>query len=102
MDFSEVLEYLKDGGKVRREKWARNGLFLKIDIVDNKEIIYKYNGDNKCKWVVAQHDILAKDWDICEEEYVSLQTLTKILKTQYIPNCLPDDFRREYHETIQS
>ena len=70
MNFSEALQSLKLGSKIRRSNWNGKGMYLEIQIPDENSkmtlpyIYIKTACDNLVPWLASQTDILAEDWVI--------------------------------------
>lgn len=82
MTFSEALDFLKDGYKVRRSGWNGKDQYLEIGTAisyttANGTIMYASNADIGSKaivfngtrgtqvgWLASQSDMLAEDWEI--------------------------------------
>ena len=71
MKFTEILENLKKGEKVTREKWEKPGDSCAIDFImydQNKgKFMFCYN-DNYHSFIFVDEDIVAEDWKIYEEK----------------------------------
>ena len=77
MNFSQALEILKAGYRIRRPGWKVTGLWLKIEFFDDpdeeelgatKILLIYYSQHNegtriKTVWTIPQADILADDWE---------------------------------------
>lgn len=77
MNFSQALEILKEGYRVRRRGWKVPRLWLKIELLDDlnagkiadpKILLIYYAKVNpgttiKTYWTPTQSDILADDWE---------------------------------------
>jgi hypothetical protein len=68
MTFSQALELLKDGVRIRREGWNGKGMWLALQVPDalsKMTLPYIYmrtvTGD-LVPWLASQTDILASDW----------------------------------------
>lgn len=66
MNFSRMLEHLKDGDEFTRTGW--NGKDLKIGMVEDNRccnggwIGFYKNDVLICPWTASQSDLLADDW----------------------------------------
>lgn len=71
MKFTEILENLKKGERVTREKWEKPGDSCAIDFImydQNKgKFMFCYN-DNYHSFIFDDEDIIAEDWKIYEEK----------------------------------
>lgn len=71
MKFTEILEELKKGEKVTREKWEKPGDSCAIDFImyDQKKDKCEFYRDGKYydEFVWVYEDIIAEDWKIYEE-----------------------------------
>lgn len=71
MEFTEILEELKKGEKVTREKWEKPGDSCAIDFImyDQKKDKCEFYRDGKYydEFVWVYEDIIAEDWKIYEE-----------------------------------
>lgn len=71
MKFTEILENLKKGKKVTREKWEKPGDSCAIDFImyDQKKDKCEFYRDGKYydEFVWVYEDIIAEDWKIYEE-----------------------------------
>lgn len=71
MKFTEILENLKKGEKVIREKWEKPGDSCAIDFImyDQKKDKCEFYRDGKYydEFVWVYEDIIAEDWKIYEE-----------------------------------
>lgn len=71
MKFTEILEELKKGERVTREKWEKPGDSCAIDFImydQNKgKFMFCYN-DNYHSFIFDDEDIIAEDWKIYEEK----------------------------------
>lgn len=78
-DFSNALQFLKDGERVRRRGWNGKGIFLEMQRPDeNSKMTAPYifidstglQTDNpdapkkRVPWVASQTDLLAEDWEM--------------------------------------
>ena len=72
MKFTEILEELKKGKKVTREKWEKPGDSCAIDFImyDQKKDKCEFYRDGKYydEFVWVYEDIIAEDWKIYEEK----------------------------------
>jgi len=72
MKFTEILEELKKGEKVTREKWGKLGGSCAIDFImyDQKKDKCEFYQDGKYydEFVWIYEDIIAEDWKIYEEK----------------------------------
>ena len=68
MDFSRILQYLKDGAVVRRESWSGNkSIFLSKGIDDMLPFMCINTKDgHKGVYSVTACDLLAEDWVVIE------------------------------------
>lgn len=76
MTFSEALELLKQGKKLRRTGWNGKGMWVELqrpDLGSKMNLPYLYlttpNEPSKfpyslVPWLASQTDILAEDWEI--------------------------------------
>lgn len=74
MDFGKALAVLKSGGKVQRDGWNGNGMWLELQTPDaNSKMTLPYLYLNypddapntpgaRVPWVASQTDVLAEDW----------------------------------------
>lgn len=71
MKFTEILEELRKGKKVTREKWEKPGDSCAIDFImyDQKKDKCEFYRDGKYydEFVWVYEDIIAEDWKIYEE-----------------------------------
>ena len=71
MKFTEILEELRKGKKVTREKWEKPGDSFAIDFImyDQKKDKCEFYRDGKYydEFVWVYEDIIAEDWKIYEE-----------------------------------
>lgn len=71
MEFTEILEELKKGKKVTREKWEKPGDSCAIDFImyDQKKDKCEFYRDGKYydEFVWVYEDIIAEDWKVYEE-----------------------------------
>lgn len=71
MKFTEILENLKKGERVTREKWEKPGDSCAIDFImyDQKKDKCEFYRDDKYydEFVWVYEDIIAEDWKIYEE-----------------------------------
>lgn len=63
MDFGEALQSMKDGAKVRRERWIEECFIYLAN--DNR--LRDEEGDDYLKQQGITEDILANDWEEVEE-----------------------------------
>lgn len=72
MKFTEILENLKKGERVTREKWEKPGDSCAIDFImyDQKKDKCEFYRDGKYydEFVWVYEDIIAEDWKIYEEK----------------------------------
>lgn len=72
MKFTEILEELRKGKKVTREKWEKPGDSCAIDFImyDQKKDKCEFYRDGKYydEFVWVYEDIIAEDWKIYEEK----------------------------------
>ncbi len=68
MDFSHVLQYLKDGAVARRESWSGNkSIFLAKDVVGMLPFFCINTKDgHKGVYTATACDLLAEDWMVIE------------------------------------
>lgn len=87
MNFSRVLEHLKEGDKVARSGWNGKGMFLFLVpgstfvvnrppllgiYLEGTEIDYhahidmKTADDKVVPWLASQTDLLAEDWEVID------------------------------------
>jgi hypothetical protein len=66
MDFGQALAAMKSGRKVTRAAWGSEGMWLKH--VPDKQCFEIFSTEIMMpyKWVPAQGDLLADDWEILE------------------------------------
>ena len=79
LNFSEALNFLKEGGRLARVGWNGRGIFIKIQRPDeNSKMTSPYifidttglQTDNESApkslvpWIASQTDILADDWEV--------------------------------------
>lgn len=70
MNFGEVIEILKQGGKAQRKGWNGKGMFIEAQFPDKYSkmtqpyIFLKTADDNNIPWTASQSDIFAEDWRI--------------------------------------
>lgn len=68
MNFGEALVYLRMGKKVQRTGWNGKGMWLALQVPDEKSkmtlpYIYMYTADkNLVPWLASQTDVLSSDW----------------------------------------
>lgn len=68
MNFGEALQTLKGGGRVTREGWNKQGMYLQIQNPDehsmNRQsyIFIVPSEDQRVPWVASQPDMLSEDW----------------------------------------
>lgn len=69
MKFTEILENLKKGERVTREKWEKPGCTIDFIVYDQDKgkFLLFYNG-NCHSFVFNDEDIVAEDWKIYEEK----------------------------------
>lgn len=69
MKFTEILEELRKGKKVTREKWEKPGCTIDFIVYDQDKgkFLLFYNG-NCHSFVFNDEDIVAEDWKIYEEK----------------------------------
>lgn len=69
MKFTEILEELRKGKKVTREKWEKPGCTIDFIVYDQDKgkFLLFYNG-NCYSFVFNDEDIVAEDWKIYEEK----------------------------------
>lgn len=67
LNFSQVLNALKEGKKVAREYWVNNGVFIKLEDIGmtNKEIVM-YRREEKFILNLSNDSIMAEDWKIID------------------------------------
>ena len=71
-NFSEALEWVKNGAKIARSGWNGKGMWLKLQTPDEHSkmtlpYLYMFTVDgNYVPWLASQTDILAEDWGIVE------------------------------------
>ena len=72
MKFTEILEELKKGEKVTREKWEKHGDSCAIDFIvydqDKGKCVFYRAGEYYDEFVFVYEDITAEDWKIYEEK----------------------------------
>lgn len=69
MKFTEILEELKKGEKVTREKWEKPSCTIDFIVYDqNKGKFMLCYNDNYHSFVFLDEDIIAEDWKIYEEK----------------------------------
>lgn len=72
MKFTEILENLKKGERVTREKWEKPGDSCAIDFImyDQKKDKCEFYRDGKYydEFVWVYEDIIAEDWEIYKEK----------------------------------
>lgn len=68
MKFTEILEELKKGEKVTREKWEKSDCTIDFVVYDQNKgkFMFCYN-DNYHSFIFVDEDIIAEDWKIYEE-----------------------------------
>lgn len=68
LNFSNALNIVKMGGKVRREGWNGAGMYIELQTPTEtskmgRPYIFMYPVDGKLvPWVASQTDLLAEDW----------------------------------------
>ena len=64
MKFEEILEPLRNGGRVRRKNW-KNGVYAKI----GKDNVLCLNGGDlpECYWIIKSVELIKTDWEIYHE-----------------------------------
>lgn len=69
MKFTEILEELKKGEKVTREKWGEPDCTIDFIVYDQNKgkFMFCYN-DNYHSFIFDDEDIIAEDWKIYEEK----------------------------------
>lgn len=69
MKFTEILEELKKGKKVTREKWGEPDCTIDFIVYDQNKgkFMFCYN-DNYHSFIFVDEDIIAEDWKIYEEK----------------------------------
>lgn len=69
MKFTEILEELKKGEKVTREKWGEPDCTIDFIVYDQNKgkFMFCYN-DNYHSFIFVDEDIIAEDWKIYEEK----------------------------------
>ena len=73
LTFSQALERMKRGTRVRRRGWATKGAWIKIHDYPNSQISpciawYAPLAYIQPGWTCSQADMLAEDWELCGEE----------------------------------
>lgn len=72
MKFTEILETLKKGEKLTREKWEKHGDSCAIDFIvydqDKGKCVFYRAGEYYDDFVFVYEDITAEDWKIYEEK----------------------------------
>ena len=72
MKFTEILEELKKGERVTREKWEKPGDYCTIDFImydqDKGKCVFYRAGEYYDDFVFVYEDITAEDWKIYEEK----------------------------------
>ena len=69
MNFGEVIEHLKEGGRAARAGWNGKGMYIELQVPDEnskmtRPYIYMKTADDQfVPWVASQSDLLAEDWD---------------------------------------
>lgn len=68
MKFTEILEELRKGKKVTREKWGEPDCTIDFIVYDQDKgkFMFCYN-DNYHSFVFVDEDIIAEDWEVYEE-----------------------------------
>lgn len=71
MKFTEILEELRKGKKVTREKWEKHGDSCAIDFIvydqDKGKCVFYRAGEYYDEFVFVYEDITAEDWKIYKE-----------------------------------
>lgn len=68
LNFSEALDYLKNGSKIAREGWNGKGMYLALQKPDEnskmkRPYIYIVPSEEfVVPWVASQADLLSEDW----------------------------------------
>lgn len=74
INFSEALEYLKDGGRVSRDGWNGRGMWAQLQYPDTnskmtRPYLYLKAVDGSIgPWLPSQTDLLADDWNLHPKE----------------------------------
>ena len=69
MNFGEAIEVLKSGGRVTRPSWNGKGMYLELQIPDERSdmgrpYIYMAHADGVLgPWNATQSDMLGEDWE---------------------------------------
>lgn len=107
MKFTEILEELRKGKKVTREKWEKPGDSCAIDFIiyDQKKDKCELYRDGKYydEFVWVYEDIIAEDWKLYEEKeknkswkpkegdtYFYISGRGEVISGNFIP-CIPSD-----------
>ena len=67
-DFGQAIEDLKNGGRVARQGWNGQGMWLELQVPDEHSkmtqpyIYIKTVQDDLIPWLASQADMLADDW----------------------------------------
>lgn len=81
MKFEEILPFLRDGWKIRRNNpsWlnSMNYIFLGRDIYGAPKIRANYNEGAPEIYIICSSDIKADDWELIAVQKVKLRDLTK-------------------------
>ena len=72
-DFSDALNELKNGGRIRRRGWNGKGMWIALQTPDaNSKMTLPYiymstaQGD-LVPWLASQTDLLSEDWEVASE-----------------------------------
>ena len=103
-NFGWALEQLKNGLRVRRKGWNGNGIFLELQVPDDKSkmtqpfIFIDTTGlqtDNpnapkgRVPWFASQTDLLCEDWEILEDSDDGFCSVFQVIR--------PDGTNSSYH-----
>ena len=85
MDFSEALDALKEGKKIRRVGWNGKGQYVQLAYMDtcimsdgtaisepvpanfgSRFLMFVGTSGYQCGWLASQADLLAEDWEIVD------------------------------------
>lgn len=92
MKFEEILPFLRDGWKIRRNNplWlnSMNYIFLGRDIYGAPKIRANYNEGAPEIYIICSSDIKADDWELIAAQKVKLRDLTEEqFDKWYLKNC---------------
>ena len=104
MNFEQVLEALKKGGRITNKNWNGKDMYLEMQVPDTNSkmsspYIYIKTADNKLvPWLASQGDLFSEEWEIVPQE----QDIRLILPKTFLgcagtscKNCLMNEFRHQ-------